>query len=48
MILGQREREVGALVHNDAYMCALAALLLPSALCGVYVNWLGLKFFRHN
>lgn len=32
----------------DYYYCALVPLLLPVAFVTVYLNWVGMKFFRHT
>ena len=34
--------------RNDWYYAYLLPLSLPVMVIAVYVNWLGLKFFRHN
>ena len=35
-------------VRSDQYYTLLAPLLIPVVLMSTYLNWLGLKFFRHN
>eukprot|EP01006_Ploeotia_vitrea_P060627 TRINITY_DN76247_c0_g1_i1.p1 TRINITY_DN76247_c0_g1~~TRINITY_DN76247_c0_g1_i1.p1 ORF type:complete len:135 (+),score=35.27 TRINITY_DN76247_c0_g1_i1:66-470(+) len=35
-------------VAEDTYYCLLVPLLIPSTFFAVYLNWLGLKFFRHS
>jgi hypothetical protein len=35
-------------VRGDQYYTLLAPLLIPVVLMSTYLNWLGLKFFRHN
>ena len=37
-----------AAVQLDTYYCLLLPLLFPIALVAIYLNWLGLKLFRHN
>jgi hypothetical protein len=35
-------------LRGDAYYSLLAPLTVPVSLVAVYLNWLALKFFRHN
>jgi hypothetical protein len=35
-------------IRNDRYYCLLIPLLIPVTVIVVYMNWLGLKIFRHN
>jgi hypothetical protein len=35
-------------MRRDRYYTFLAPLLLPVAILAVYLNWVGLKLFRHN
>ena len=40
--------EALAFVQKDTYYCILLPLLIPTTFMAVYVNWLSMKFFRHN
>lgn len=35
-------------LQQDEYYSLLLPLLLPVALAFVYLNWLGMKLYRHN
>ena len=35
-------------IKDDEYYCYLLPLLIPITIIAVYLNWLGLKFFKHN
>eukprot|EP01027_Heterolobosea_sp_BB2_P022097 GEZU01032508.1.p1 GENE.GEZU01032508.1~~GEZU01032508.1.p1 ORF type:complete len:147 (-),score=9.53 GEZU01032508.1:98-538(-) len=35
-------------ISSDRYFSMLAILALPVTIVGIYLNWLGMKFFRHN
>lgn len=35
-------------IKRDNYYCLLVPLTLPVSIIMVFVNWLGMKFFRHN
>lgn len=35
-------------VAQDAYYTLLVPLLIPLTILTVFINWLGLKLFRHN
>lgn len=35
-------------LYNDEYYIYLIPLTIPSFVIFIYVNWLSLKFFRHN
>ncbi len=35
-------------IAEDRYYCLLIPLSIPVTLLAVYLNWVGLKLFRHN
>jgi len=35
-------------LRSDWYYPLLLVLFIPSVLVAVFLNWLGMKFFRHN
>ena len=35
-------------LRQDYYYSFLVPLLLPVSILTIYLNWLGMKFFRHN
>ncbi len=35
-------------LREDYFYSLLIPLLIPVAIVTIYLNWLGLKFFRHN
>ena len=35
-------------VKWDSRLCLLVPLAVPTALAGVYLNWLAFKFFKNN
>ena len=37
-----------AAVSEDRYYCLLVPLSIPITLLAIYLNWMGLKLFRHN
>ena len=37
-----------AAVQQDEFYCLLLPCLMPVALLFVYLNWLGMKLYRHN
>jgi len=36
------------LVADDVYYCLLVPLIIIPSVLVVYLNWLGMKFYRHN
>jgi hypothetical protein len=34
--------------RNDWYYCLLLPMLIPVTVFSAYLNWLGMKFFRHT
>ena len=35
-------------IRNDHYYCYLLPLAIPSTILFIYLNWVGMKFFRNN
>jgi len=35
-------------IRDDMYYSPLVICSIPATVIAVYLNWLGLKFFRHN
>eukprot|EP00744_Colponema_vietnamica_P008040 GILI01011493.1.p1 GENE.GILI01011493.1~~GILI01011493.1.p1 ORF type:complete len:110 (-),score=22.33 GILI01011493.1:486-782(-) len=35
-------------IARDWYYCLLIPLLIPTTVIAAYVNWVSMKFFRHN
>ena len=35
-------------LQRDNYYCLLIPLMVPVTTCFIYMNWLGLKLYRHN
>jgi hypothetical protein len=35
-------------IRSDMYYCVLLPLSIPAGVVFVYLNWMSLKFFRHN
>jgi len=35
-------------MRDDTYYCVLVPLTLPVAVFFILLNWMGMKFFRHN
>jgi hypothetical protein len=38
----------GVEVRDDHYYCYLVPLTLPPTLLAIYLNWLGMMFYKHN
>ncbi|KCV67959.1 hypothetical protein H696_05685 [Fonticula alba] len=47
-LLPPSDDELLSWVRKDRYYGALLPLLMPSIVVFVFLNWLGMKYFRHN